>query len=361
MGYVAVRGGEDAIANAESVLGAYRRRGGGEPLAVEAIAGQLRLAVDRVMAEGSLYDPTLAALALKQAEGDLIEASFLLRAYRSTLPRIDVTPPLDTGATRLIRRISAAFKDVPGGQLLGPTRDYTQRLLDFSLLDERGAAPDPPRVAVDDAEATARVERVSTYLRHEGLLAEPRGEDGPAVDVTRHIVRFPLPRSARLQILARGEEGGMLTLAYSSMRGFGNVHPTVAELRVGYVPVSVTVPGLEEAVVIGEVLATEVEVIARYGRCGEADEGPPIFTLGYGFAFGHNERRAITMAVLDRAMATATPTAPVEDQEFVLQHIDGIEAQGFANHWKLPHYVDFQSELDRLRTMRERGVAAPAR
>ena len=33
-----------------------------------------------------------------------------------------------------VRRISATFKDVPGGQLLGRTRDYTQRLLDFSLL-----------------------------------------------------------------------------------------------------------------------------------------------------------------------------------------------------------------------------------
>ena len=352
MGYVAVRGGEDAIANAESLLDVYRRRGGEAPLAVDVIAGQLRLAVDRVMAEGSLYDPTLAALALKQAEGDLIEAAFLLRAYRSTLPRIDVTPPLDTDATRLIRRISAAFKDVPGGQTLGPTRDYTQRLLDFGLLQERGPGPDAPRVPIEDEEAPPRTERVSTYLRREGLLATPRGEDGPALDVTRQILRYPLPRSARLQILARGEEGGMLTLAYSSMRGFGNVHPTVAELRVGYVPVRVTVPGLDEPVVIGEVLATEVEVIARYGRCGEAGDGPPIFTLGYGFSFGHNERRAITMAVLDRAMATTTPTAPVEDQEFVLQHIDGIEAQGFANHWKLPHYVDFQSELDRLRALR---------
>jgi alpha-D-ribose 1-methylphosphonate 5-triphosphate synthase subunit PhnI len=353
MGYVAVRGGEDAIANAEALLHVYRRRGGGEPLAVDAIAGQLRLAVDRVMAEGSLYDPTLAALALKQAEGDLIEAAFLLRAYRSTLPRIDVTPPLDTDATRLIRRISAAFKDVPGGQMLGPTRDYTQRLLDFDLLHESTGGPEAPRAPVDDADGAPRAERVSTYLRREGLLAVPRGEDEPAVDVTRQILRYPLPRSARLQILARGEEGGMLTLAYSSMRGFGNVHPTVAELRVGYVPVRVNVPGVDEPVVIGEIMATEVEVIARYGHCGEATDGPAIFTLGYGFSFGHNERRAITMAVLDRAMSTDAPSAPVEDQEFVLQHIDGIEAQGFANHWKLPHYVDFQSELDRLRTLRQ--------
>ena len=366
MGYVAVRGGEDAILNAEALLTAYRRRGASAPLAVDQIADQLRLAVDRVMAEGSLYAPTLAALAIKQAEGDLVEAAFLLRAYRATLARVDITPPLDTPRMRLIRRISAAFKDVPGGQMLGPTRDYTQRLLDFGLMRETEAPPDPPRVAVPAGAPAqpAPVERVSSYLRREGLLGEP-SDDAPApVDITRQPLAFPLPRSARLQILARGEEGGMLTLAYSSMRGFGNVHPTVAELRVGYVPVAVRIPGLGAPVVIGEVLATEVEVIARYGRCGEAGEGPPAFTLGYGFAFGHNERRAITMAVLDRALATpsspgmpATPstppaTAPVEDQEFVLQHIDGIEAQGFANHWKLPHYVDFQSELDRIRAMR---------
>jgi alpha-D-ribose 1-methylphosphonate 5-triphosphate synthase subunit PhnI len=48
-------------------------------------------------------------------------------------------------------------------------------------------------------------------------------------------------------------------------------------------------------------------------------------------------------------MRTAEKTAPAEDQEFVLSHIDGIESMGFTNHWKLPHYVDFQSDLDRLR------------
>lgn len=351
MGYVAVRGGGDAILNAEALLGAYRRRGESDPIEVRQIVEQMRLAVDRVMAEGSLYDPTLAALAIKQAEGDLVEAAFLLRAYRSTLPRVGTTPVLSTSTMRLIRRISAAFKDVPGGQILGPTRDYTQRLLDFSLLDEHGPAPDPPRVPVDPS-APGEMEKVTSYLRREELLAEPMRDGLAPVDITRDLVTYPMPRSARLQMLARGEEGGMLALAYSSMRGFGNVHPTVSELRVGYLPIGVIFPGLDEPVVIGEVLATEVEVIGRYGRCGEPGEGPPQFTLGYGFVFGHNERRAITMAVLDRALMAVTPTAPVEDQEFVLQHIDGIEAQGFTNHWKLPHYVDFQSELDRLRSMR---------
>ena len=67
-------------------------------ISTDQIREQLPLAVDRVMAEGSLYDPELAALAIKQARGDLIEAIFLLRAYRTTLPRFGASEPLDTGA-----------------------------------------------------------------------------------------------------------------------------------------------------------------------------------------------------------------------------------------------------------------------
>ncbi len=354
MGYVAVRGGEDAIRNSETLLVLYRRRGQTGPIQVRQIQEQMRSAVDRVMAEGSLFDATLAALAVKQAEGDLVEAAFLVRAYRSTLPRLETTPVQRTQELRLIRRISAAFKDVPGGQILGPTRDYTQRLLDFSLLEESEALPEAPCVPMPAG--TLPVEKVSTFLRREGLLPEPRRDAPIPVDITREPVAFPMPRSARLQHLARGDEGGLLALAYSSMRGFGNVHPTVAELRVGYLPVRVYVPGEPEPVTIGEVLVTEVELIARDGGGDESQSGPPRFHLGYGFAIGQNERRAICMAILDRAMMAERASAPAEDQEFVLAHIDGIEAQGFTNHWKLPHYVDFQSELDRARA----GRAAPA-
>jgi len=364
VGYVAVRGGEDAIRNSETLLAIYRRRGGSAPLQVRQILEQMRLAVDRVMAEGSLYEPTLAALAIKQAEGDLAEAAFLIRAYRSTLPRLQRTPPLPVERMRLIRRISAAFKDIPGGQILGPTRDYTQRLLDFSLLEEevKGPAPDPPRVSLN-GDGRETPERVSGYLRREGLLPDPPSAAEPPADITRDAVPFPMPRSARLQVLARGEEGGMLALAYSSMRGFGSVHPTIAELRVGYLTVQVAVPDLDAPVTIGEILVTEVELISR-SDLEESTGTPPQFSLGYGFAFGHNERRAICMAILDRAMRAERVTAPAQDQEFVLQHIEGIEAQGFTNHWKLPHYVDFQAELDQLRSLRAGRAAdtpAPAR
>ena len=85
--YVAVKGGERAIANAHALLDHSRRGDHAVPeIAPKQIREQLALAVDRVMAEGSLYDRDLAALAIKQARGDLIEAIFLVRAFRTTLP-----------------------------------------------------------------------------------------------------------------------------------------------------------------------------------------------------------------------------------------------------------------------------------
>ncbi len=141
--YVAVKGGEKAIDNAHRLLARKRRGDTALPeLSVEQIRQQMPLAVSRVMTEGSLYDEQLAALAIKQAAGDLMEAIFLLRAYRTTLPRFAASLPLDTAGMRLQRRISATYKDLPGGQLLGPTFDYTHRLLDFSLLAE-GDYPAP--------------------------------------------------------------------------------------------------------------------------------------------------------------------------------------------------------------------------
>ncbi len=140
--YVAVKGGEKAI-DAAHALQESRRRGNTDlpELSVAQIEQQrLTLAVDRVMTEGGIADRELAALALKQASGDNVEAIFLLRAIRTTLAKLAVSEPLDTTGMRLERRISAVYKDIPGGQLLGPTYDYTHRLLDFTLL-ANGEAP----------------------------------------------------------------------------------------------------------------------------------------------------------------------------------------------------------------------------
>ena len=137
----------------------------------------------------------------------------------------------------------------------------------------------------------------------------------------------------------------MLCLAYSNMRGYGSVHPTIGELRVGYLPVEISHPRTGEPYCIGEVKVTEAEIISK----SYTDPKDPKLTLGYGLCFGHNETKAISMAVLDRAIQTDSPKAPSEDEEYVLTHIDGIESMGFCNHFKLPHYVTFQSQLDRLR------------
>ena len=163
--YVAVKGGEKAIDAAHRLLAEERRGDRQVPsLTLEQIAEQLTLAVDRVMNEGSLYDREWAALAIKQARGDLIEAIFLIRAARTTLARFGSAVPVDTKAMRVKRRVSAAFKDIPGGQVLGPTFDYTHRLLDFSLAEN--AAPEVASTAPAPAEPD--IPRVLELLGAEG-------------------------------------------------------------------------------------------------------------------------------------------------------------------------------------------------
>ncbi len=361
MGYVAVRGGAAAIENAEN-FSLVRRAGGDSALLTSGqIRDQLHFAVDRVMGEGSLYAPDLAALAFKQAAGDTFEAAFILRSYRTTLPRLGYSEPIATEGMRVIRRISAAFRDIPGGQILGPTPDYTLRLLNFELMDESAVQTRQRiRKLLRDTERLQplpeRFPKVVEMLRQEGLLVQRRAsEEGAGLtDITRQALAFPAPRSAQLQTLARGETGGMLALAYSNMRGYGSVHPVIGELRVGFLPVPFKNPRTGSVECIGEVQVTEAEVIAHLAET----EGAVQFSLGYGLCFGHNETKAIAMAVLDRAMSGGEPVAPSEDQEFVLTHVDGIESMGFCNHYKLPHYVTFQSELDRLRRIQAGPVRA---
>ena len=64
----------------------------------------------------------------------------------------------------------------------------------------------------------------------------------------------------------------------------------------------------------------------------------------------------MAMALVDRSLRARELgeeiTAPAQDEEFVLAHADNVEASGFVQHLKLPHYVDFQSELELVRRMR---------
>jgi alpha-D-ribose 1-methylphosphonate 5-triphosphate synthase subunit PhnI len=349
--YVAVKGGERAIANAHRWLAARRR---GDPALPELdpaqIREQLAFAVDRVMNEGSCYDRDLAALAIKQAAGDLVEAAFLVRAYRTTLPRFGASEPIDTAAMRARRRVSAVFKDLPGGQVLGPTFDYTHRLIDFALL-----ADGEPPAALEAATDAEPMPQALDALDHDGLI-QAEHDDAPEADVpdlTREPLLFPAERALRLQNLARGDEGFLLALGYSTQRGFGGTHPFVGELRMGEVAVELVPEELGFAVEIGTITLTECQMVNQFE--GSHDE-PPQFTRGYGLAFGHVERRAMSMALVDRALrdgdAEDGTTAPAQDQEFVLYHSDNVQAMGFVEHLKLPHYVDFQAELEAIRRLR---------
>ena len=185
--YVAVKGGERAINNAHKLL-AEQRRGDTDIAEIETdqIEQQLSLSVTRVMAEGSLYDRDLAALAIKQARGDLIEAIFLMRAYRTTLPRFAFSKPIKTAEMDVSRRISATFKDLPGGQILGPTFDYTHRLLDFTLMANGEAPTEAPSGENPIDENMPRV--LDDILNYEGLIQDepvPVDEDAPVADLTR--------------------------------------------------------------------------------------------------------------------------------------------------------------------------------
>lgn len=355
--YVAVKGGDTAIANANDLLAARRRGDTTLPaLSVAQIQAQLPLAVERIMTEGSLYDPQLAALALKQACGDVVEAVFLLRAYRTTLPRFGYTEPLDTARMALQRRISATFKDMPGGQVLGATFDYTQRLLDFTLLE--GGASEAPMSNAAPEPLPEHMPRLSDLMHREGLLEHPHGAPGVAAgqdpaDLTREPLMFPANRALRLQALARGDEGWLLALGYSTQRGYANGHPFAGEIRRGEVSVELLADELGFVIDIGSVDVTECQMVNQFS--GNRDT-PPVFTQGYGLAFGGSERKAMAMALVDRALRArelGEPiTAPAQDEEFVLAHADNLESSGFVQHLKLPHYVDFQSELELVRKLR---------
>lgn len=357
--YVAVKGGERAIENAHKWL-AEERRGdvGVAELSLSQIREQLALAVSRVMAEGSLFDPDLAALAIKQSRGDLIEAIFLIRAYRTTLPRFGTSSPIETGTMACERRISATFKDLPGGQILGPTFDYTHRLLDFKLAAE-GGNPEAP----EDEAQTTDIPHVTEFLNQEGLIEQATHDDRAPRDLTREPLELPADRAVRLQSLARGDEGFLLSLAYSTQRGYARNHAFVGELRIGTVVVEMDIPELGFAIEIGEITVTECETVNQF--TGSKSE-PPQFTRGYGLAVGRTERKAISMALVDRALRWEElgedyVGAPAQDSEFVLSHADNIQATGFLEHIKLPHYVDFQAELELLRKLRKEAAAASIR
>ncbi len=360
--YVAARGGEEAIQNAETL---YHQLNTEYDLnTVRLIERNMPYLVDRVMGEGSLYAPDLAALALAQTGGDIYEAVLMLRAYRSTQPRLAYALPISWDEMNTIRRISAAFKDIPGGQILGPTLDYSHRILDLAVIDNKSPAPKidtlaPIQPTTPQAEfaPVTTLARVSEWQRAAGLLPKVNADDKQAArdipDVTREPLLFPTSRAARLQSLSRAETGGVLALGYANMRGYGAVHPTINELRLGYVDVMMTHPMTGEPFSLGCIRVSYAEVVTTFK--GSAQK--PQLALGFCATLGWNEVKTIAGAMLDMAMDLPEPH-PSHTEEYVLYHTDPVESSGFCIHYKLPHYVTFGSSLDAMRDVEASNSAA---
>ena len=361
MPYVAVRGGKEAIDASVKRL-KYLRLRRGRSLDLDDIMAGMSALIGQVMSEASLYSPETAALAIKQAEGSPEEAVFIMRAYRSTVARLRYTRELTTENMKIERRISAAFKDIPGGQILGASTDYSHRLLDFQAIDESGEEiARVIREYLDEEcgpQAPAKFPKVCEYLRSQGLMKEIPPDDSVPKDATMSSISFPTSRSERLQVLTRGQTGAVTALGYASLRGFGGgaLHPTVGELRIGRLPLEISGDpgtagegGEDDAYYIGDILITEVETLIPVDVPLGQDRHKIEFEIGYGICFGQNETKAIAMSLLDFNLEKRDKDFPTCDEEFVLLHIDSVEASGFISHLKLPHYVTFQSKLDSMR------------
>ena len=347
---------EDVVAKAADKLCDYHRAdGANEPIDVEQICSQMKPLVDRVMGEAGLYAPLHAAIAVKQSNGDIVEASEILRSYRQTISRKFVSLIIDTEGMDVRRRISSAFRDIPGS-----TGDYTQRLLEEQIAKETRESTDSQAEEfeasvpdIGDEPFPKRYTRVVALLKDQGMMAPVNeNESREVVDILKTPLSFPAPRSAALQSLARSETGGLMALGYSAMRGQGGDHPTIGELRVGYVNVQIEEDPRGRQRSIGRIRLTESANISKI-KVRKKDP-VPYMSLGYGLCFGQNETKAICMGIIDRSNRIPGDGAPAVSQEFSMYHLDGPDAKGYTNSLKIPNYVEMATELHDLRAALER-------
>lgn len=348
MSYVAIKGGTEAIRASKEFFG--------ESLATaqriddEALIKGLTFSCDRVMGEGALYTEKLSAEAIRRSGGDLLEAAFYVRAHRSTCQRIGKIEPVDTQNMRILRRISSAFKDIKGGQILGPSCDYVIRLF-TTLKDEAWQAGEQNESDSSDT----YLESALKPLRDEDKVIILKNTEDEPFDVTRTFPLPPYPRSGLMQVMSRGETGAMLAFAYTTMRGYGDVHPTIGDLRLGMADFSFKHPFTGKNAKVGEMRFTACETVGSFNR--DPEDGKIRLSVGYGFCFGFNETKAISMSILDLAMHHQGHSVGGMDiaanPEIIIHHVDAVESMGFSNHFKLPHYVTFQADLHVFQSAKE--------
>ena len=344
MSYVAIKGGTEAIRASKNFFRTELELQASENIADEAIVKGLRFSCDRVMGEGALYTEKLAARAIRKSGGDLLEAAFYVRAHRSTCQRIGTAGAIHSDTMHILRRISSAFKDINGGQILGPSCDYVIRL--FSSFKE-SSDNDEEVFEMDQNGKNTYVESALQPLRENDQIVVLENSEDTPFDVTRAFPLPPYPRSALMQVMARGETGAMLAFAYTSMRGYGDVHPTIGDLRLGMVDITFVHPFTGKDTKIGSIRVTSCETVGSFNR--DPRDGELRLAVGFGFCFGFNETKAIAMSILDLAMHhtgySVGGQSIAANPEMIIHHVDAIESMGFTNHFKLPHYVTFQAHL----------------
>ena len=227
MGYVSARGGLDAIRAAEKLVRTKRLVSDSNWLEEEQILDKLRLLVDRVMGEAGLWEPQLASKAIRQSEGDATEAVHLLRAYRSTLPRLAYSEATDVDDAQVMRRIVPAFQRVPGNQLLGRSVDYTARFLertdDADAREEAEKLRGAERGIVEENNPPAEEispRRLIHLLQDMDMLIDRRRTDDPEpFDITRqHFV------TDRESFAVRAKSGSTSTGLPDSANVEGELH-----------------------------------------------------------------------------------------------------------------------------------------
>jgi len=335
MAYYAVKGGEKAIENSLNFYAQTTQKA--QQLDDEQLIEGLTFSIDKVISEGSLYSKKLASKAIKRSAGDLLNASFFIRAHRSSCQRVGECKTLDTNEMKLSRRVSSAFKDIEGGQLLGSSNDYEIKL----LIDVK-----EKELSFEDySDKENIIKSALTPLRNDDLIKKLPKESKPW-DITRTFPTSPYPRSSILQVMSRGESGSLLGFSYTSMRGYGDVHPTIGDLRVGHLDIKFTHPFTKNEIKVGSIEATAVESVGTFNK---DENGDTKLTTGFGFCFGKNETKAISMSIIDLTLynssySVGTDQIVAADFEMMMHHVDGIESFGFCNHYKLPHYVTFQTD-----------------
>lgn len=360
MGYAAARGGLTAIRHAEDLVRQLRDLDESQQIELDQFTGRLRLLVDRVMGEAGMWEPRLASLALRQAEGDYIESVHLLRAYKSTLPRIATSEPVHVDEIRLLRRVVPAFREPGGPQILGRSTDYSARMLNPDVGDGKNAKLENSVMSngtSDHVSERSSPSRLMNVLREMDLLTDRRRTDDPEpFDITRSPARPPAPRSARLSSMARAETGSLVNQWYRNILGpDGYLHEvTLGEVRHGELPIRVLHPYTQKPVTIGDIRVTEVEAIEDLNG---VDEDRDRFDIGYGLCLGHNERKAIAMANLDIACHRDGGKSSLEQS--ILLTTDGLDSAGFLEHLKLPHYVTFRSMIERKIAVRNAQANKP--